>query len=373
MKQKNPLPRLRIITPILAALASVVSITPALAETQIVCSLDHCETLDIKIDPFATASDFSVAEIWTIIDDILDVSGLVANFELVSTTDVGNAAALIIDETRYLAFNPDWLSVYKGKPKEKWNLYGVMAHEVGHHLQGHTLTKGGSKPPTELEADEYAGFVLAGLGADLDDAKTLWKSLSEAGSSTHPARADRLQAVARGWQRWQDRKPPTGTVSAGKDGRLRAGGERCSSAYYGLARGDICASSVLAGQSGNSYLQSNLLDGNPATAWVEGQSGDGIDAFLTLEFAGSKTVSELQLTNGYTKSDSIFTKNNRVRDIEVTSSTGQRLSAQLADHGHWQTISLPGFLNVDWIQIRILSVYRGTKYRDTAISELRVQ
>ncbi len=363
----------RIITPFLAAVASVIGVTTATAETQMVCSLDHCEPLDIKVNPFATVNDFSVAEIWIIIDDILDVSGLVANFELVSTTDVGNAAALILDETRYLAFNPDWLSVYKDKPKEKWNLYGVMAHEVGHHLQGHTITKGGSKPPTELEADEYAGFVLAGLGANLDDAKTLWKSLSENGSSTHPARVDRLQAVARGWQRWQDNGRPAGTVSAGKIRRMSANSERCSSAYYGLARGDICASSVLAGQSGNSYLQSNLLDGNPATAWVEGQSGDGIDAFLTLEFAGSKTVSELQLTNGYAKSESIFAKNNRVRDIEVTSSTGQRLSAELADHGRWQTVPLPGFSNVDWIQIRILSVYRGTKYRDTALSELRVQ
>ena len=28
-----------------------------------------------------------------------------------------------------------------------------VAHEIGHHLQGHTIQRGGSRPPIELEAD----------------------------------------------------------------------------------------------------------------------------------------------------------------------------------------------------------------------------
>ena len=36
----------------------------------------------------------------------------------------------------------------------------LLAHEVGHHLNGHTIHRGGSTPELELEADEFAGFIL---------------------------------------------------------------------------------------------------------------------------------------------------------------------------------------------------------------------
>ena len=78
----------------------------------------------------------------------------------------------------------------------------LIAHEVGHHLNGHTIQKGGSSPALELEADEFAGFVLYKLGATLDEAQEVMKYIAaNEASSTHPARGDRMLAVKKGWDK----------------------------------------------------------------------------------------------------------------------------------------------------------------------------
>lgn len=35
--------------------------------------------------------------------------------------------------------------------------WSIHAHEIGHHLSGHTLTSGGDRHQQELEADEFSG------------------------------------------------------------------------------------------------------------------------------------------------------------------------------------------------------------------------
>ncbi len=62
------------------------------------------------------------------------------------------------------------------------------------------MEAGGSRPPTELEADKFAGFVVGKLGGDLQEAQWLFRQLPAAGSDTHPPRSARLEAVAVGWR-----------------------------------------------------------------------------------------------------------------------------------------------------------------------------
>ncbi len=166
-----------------------------------VCTVEGCREVSLPKPRYSDANAFSVQQVWTVVNEILAVSGLLPNFQVVATEEVGNAAAVVIDGERYLAFNPDWLAEYKSDPNARWQLYGVMAHEVGHHLQGHTITGNGSRPPTELEADEYAGFVLAAMGATLKEAQSLWATLPKEGSVTHPPQHQRFAAVERGWLR----------------------------------------------------------------------------------------------------------------------------------------------------------------------------
>jgi hypothetical protein len=191
---------------------SVPVAAPVLAADTLICDVAQCASIGLATpqllgNPGQPVNEWAKSQIWGYTEDILQVVGLQPNFILIETGQVSNAAALIQDGRRVLAYNPVWL---KGiAATQKWAMYGLLCHEIGHHLQGHTLLPGGSKPPTELEADRYAGFVLAKLGATQGEAISLWQTLSESGSATHPARADRIANVAQGWQKGSGPvKPP---------------------------------------------------------------------------------------------------------------------------------------------------------------------
>ena len=57
-------------------------------------------------------------------------------------------------------------------------------------------------PSIELEADEFSGFALRKMGASLSEAQVAMRIIAGARATrTHPARTDRLMAIATGWNR----------------------------------------------------------------------------------------------------------------------------------------------------------------------------
>ncbi len=81
-----------------------------------------------------------------------------------------------------------------------WNAVGIICHEVGHLAAGHTVIPGSSRTE-ETEADEFAGYAMARLGASLQEALTFGHSLSPFGGKHHPPRKVRLASVERGYNR----------------------------------------------------------------------------------------------------------------------------------------------------------------------------
>ena len=150
--------------------------------------------------------------------------------------------------------------------------------------------------------------------------------------------------------------------------RPRAANEDCSRS------GDttLCASSVLPPSQGNIYGPRNLTDGNDKTAWVEGSDGQGLGEFVVLEFDSARAILGLTIRNGYDKSPDIFTKNSRVKDIELRFSSGDSIEATLKDEPGAQYVTLSQPIKAKWIELIIRSVYPGSKYSDTAINELSV-
>ena len=79
----------------------------------------------------------------------------------------------------------------------------ILAHEVGHHINGgHTLINVSVKENRlmELEADEFAGFVMAELGASLNQALSFTEIFVEFDDTyeTHPTKSKRIKAVKEG-------------------------------------------------------------------------------------------------------------------------------------------------------------------------------
>lgn len=140
------------------------------------------------------------------VDRIMGYTGLPANF-VVTAGPVPNALAVIMLDAqkipqRVIAFNPDFIDttqrVTGGGP---WGPVSIMAHEIGHHLSGHTITAGGSRPGLELEADKFSGYVLYKMGAPLAEATKAIDALgSETEQPTHPAKSRRIAAIGQGWQ-----------------------------------------------------------------------------------------------------------------------------------------------------------------------------
>ncbi|WP_133272400.1 M48 family metalloprotease [Hymenobacter radiodurans] len=134
--------------------------------------------------------------------EITDVVGLKPRFELRSTTEVQNAAAVVYNGQRYLLYNPQFVGAVNQAGRTDWAGISILAHEMGHHLNGHTLRAGGSNPTDELEADEFSGFVLRKMGASLAQAQAAMAVIADdQASATHPGRPTRLKAIGEGWQR----------------------------------------------------------------------------------------------------------------------------------------------------------------------------
>ena len=136
-----------------------------------------------------------------IITGIMDVVGLESNFKI-KIANVPNVEANIRHHQRYILYNPEFIRQVNIATQDKWASIFILAHEIGHHLNGHTILGINSRPEIELEADQFAGFVLCKMGATLGQAQLAMHYISNReASKTHPARMDRLAAIAKGWNK----------------------------------------------------------------------------------------------------------------------------------------------------------------------------
>jgi hypothetical protein len=145
-------------------------------------------------------------------------------------------------------------------------------------------------------------------------------------------------------------------------------GESCARNGYET----YCVSSVLKPQFGNSYGPDNLFAGSESAAWVEGRPGQGIGEWITIEFESMRTVRSIVVRNGYQKSNDIFQKNNRVRQLRAVFSQGETQTLILQDRFGSELLSFPKPIQAYWVKFIIDDVWAGNKYTDTAISKLLV-
>ncbi len=155
----------------------------------------------IIIPPPSTTSSFSsVYEASGYVQTMLDSINWKENFQIQEQKGINNAYATIIRNRRYIVYDNDFLENLDAYAGTKWASISVLAHEMGHHYRNHVVDPRGSTPPNEIEADYFSGYVMAKLGATLNQARAAMEQIaSPRASSSHPAKADRLTAIANGW------------------------------------------------------------------------------------------------------------------------------------------------------------------------------
>lgn len=141
-----------------------------------------------------------LAEARAQVERVVRVSGLEMNFEMIVDPSTP-AAAEIINGRRVILFDPRFMAQVADRICPDWGAMSILAHEVGHHLAGHTLRQSAEPWRDELEADEFSGFVLARIGATLaETTSAAARILPEQPTPTHPGRKDRIAAIVHGWQ-----------------------------------------------------------------------------------------------------------------------------------------------------------------------------
>ena len=164
-----------------------------------------------KINEKAFCSQFSfrskeVAE--KAVDEIVRRSGLKRNFYVMECPNTDNCFAAIQGQTRLIVYDGSFMKKANDLSKSDWGALSILAHEIGHHLQGHTIIEGGSDPVKELEADEFSGFVMYQMGASLKEAQAaISKLTSDYDGGSHPARPKRLAAIKKGFDNAQELYP----------------------------------------------------------------------------------------------------------------------------------------------------------------------
>ena len=158
--------------------------------------------VDLKSNSFSSNYDADEA-----LNKILSVVGAAKRFMLVPCENINNAVAYTSESgLRYIIYDEVFMnSLSTGD--NYWGNMAILAHEVGHHINGHTLAGDLSQYESrleELEADEFAGFVLSKLGAKLDEVKSVFSEISFDGDDTyssHPNRSRRLNAIEKGFEK----------------------------------------------------------------------------------------------------------------------------------------------------------------------------
>lgn len=149
------------------------------------------------------------------LDIILNTIGVSKNFILSSCNNIDNAVAVSFKGVRYILYDKDFMKQVSSYASDWANIF-ILAHEVGHHINGHSRDillymnsdiesiDLSQKREQELEADQFAAFVVSNLGAQYSDIEKIINLISSDNNdiySTHPNREKRLAAIKLGFEK----------------------------------------------------------------------------------------------------------------------------------------------------------------------------
>ena len=142
------------------------------------------------------------------------------------------------------------------------------------------------------------------------------------------------------------------------------------------------------------YPPINILDGDFDKTWCEAdENGSGLGESITVEFSEPVSFDEIQIVNGFASKDYYF-KNNRVKSIQLTQTAtrtvikdaGSSNEPRTETQNHfqqkdytlqdgvdgWQSILFELPQTAQTITIKITDVYKGEKYDDTCLDDIRL-
>ena len=174
-----------------------------------------------------------------------------------------------------------------------------------------------------------------------------------------------------------------------KKGTFQEGVTETASTYEvylsGIGKCKVEASSTLPDDAGFSYSVKNLFDKNPGTTWQEGESDSGVGQWVEISFPEAVSIGT-SIINGFVKKDKKFEKYGAEGDLYVLNNRIKSLKVEtffLNDDSQDQVVEFEDnvrdyqdagvYNNVVKIKFTIDGVYKGSKWNDSSISEIKIQ
>jgi hypothetical protein len=130
------------------------------------------------------------------------------------------------------------------------------------------------------------------------------------------------------------------------------------------------ASSIYPEAGGVRYVPEQIYDGKVSKNWTEGdQKSSGLGEWVQVEFEGEKDLTSFRIWNGTFSSYDMWTRSNRIKEVELEFSDGTKQSFTLSDAMSGELVELKPVTSSS-VKMRIKSVYNGSTFTDTAISEV---
>lgn len=134
------------------------------------------------------------------------------------------------------------------------------------------------------------------------------------------------------------------------------------------------ASSFLKENSRLVHNVANIGDGQLSTAWVEGSKGHGLGQWIEFQIR----TQQLCIANGFQKSNRLWRMNSRVKEFQVYFSNKyvgilrlqNSMGIQCADLSKLDSGIFQSGGGLPLVRLKIKSVYPGSHFKDTCISEL---
>lgn len=153
------------------------------------------------------------------VDGILETMGLFKNFIVQECPNVNQVEAKNILKPdgsikRILIHDDGFFAGLKKDGNQNWMATGILAHQMAHLLKEHDLNNLQGLQKREIEAAELAGFVLAKLGATMEEAKAMIEApYFPKKAMALVSKDDHTDAVTSGWRRGDGKIITTTTIS----------------------------------------------------------------------------------------------------------------------------------------------------------------
>src|SRR5262245_48616610 len=124
-------------------------------------------------------------------------------------------------------------------------------------------------------------------------------------------------------------------------------------------------------QGGTTYSANNVKD-KKSKPWFEGDPGNGVGSWVEVDLGGTKNVTKIGMFAGDWTNGDNWKKANRPKEVEIKWSDGTTAIWSLEDAWKMQVFTPPQPKSTSSIRFKVNTLYNGTAFPDTAISEILV-